>query len=32
MEFYKEISLKDAEEEPFGIEPDEVSIREESED
>jgi hypothetical protein len=34
MEFYKEISLKDAEEElkALGIEPDEVSIREESED
>jgi hypothetical protein len=34
MEFYKEISLKDAEEElkALGIGPDEVSIREESED
>ena len=34
MEFYKEISLKDAEKElkDLGIEPDEVSIREESED
>jgi hypothetical protein len=34
MEFYKEISLKDAEEElkALGIEPDEVSIWEESED
>ena len=34
VEFYKEVGLKDAEDElkALGIEPDEVSIREESED